>query len=129
MTFVLDTSVAIHLRDGDPVVRHHVGTLNGPIMLSVLTRVELEGGVARSDPEAAAARRARVESILMGFSTLTFDVAAADKYGEIVRAVGYSRRKVIDRMIAAQALLYDATVVTMNPDDFRDVPGLKLLAW
>jgi len=32
-------------------------------------------------------------------------------------------------MIAAQALVHKATLVTQNPNDFRDVPGLTLLAW
>jgi predicted nucleic acid-binding protein len=30
-------------------------------------------------------------------------------------------------MIAAQALVADATWVTRNPDDFADVPNLKVL--
>ena len=66
MSFVLDTKVAIHLRDGDPIVAERVG---------------------------------------------------------------YSRRKLLDRMIAAQAIVHRATVVTMNPDDFADIPGLDVLAW
>jgi tRNA(fMet)-specific endonuclease VapC len=32
-------------------------------------------------------------------------------------------------MIAAQLLVHRATLVTLNADDFRDVPGLQLLAW
>ena len=32
-------------------------------------------------------------------------------------------------MIAAQALVHRATLVTANPADFRNVPGLELLAW
>lgn len=94
-----------------------------------MTRVELEGGVGRSEPEKGALRRARIDVMLQIFPTLEFSVAAADKYATIIAAAGYSRRKVIDRMIAAQALLQDATLVTMNGDDFKDVPGLKLLAW
>jgi predicted nucleic acid-binding protein len=42
---------------------------------------------------------------------------------------GYSRRKLLDRMIAAQALDHRATLVTLNAGDFRDVPGLELLSW
>lgn len=129
MIFILDTSVAIHLRDGDLAVRERLAALEGDVMLSILTRVELEGGVIRSDPDEGALRRSRVDTMLRIFPTLDFDAPAADKYGVIIRAVGYSRRKVIDRMIAAQALLRDATLVTMNGADFRDVPGLKLLAW
>lgn len=44
-------------------------------------------------------------------------------------ATDFSRRRIIDRMIAAQALLHDATLVTMNGEDFKDIPGLKLLIW
>jgi tRNA(fMet)-specific endonuclease VapC len=32
-------------------------------------------------------------------------------------------------MIAAQALLHRATLVTLNAGDVRDVPGLELLSW
>ena len=45
------------------------------------------------------------------------------------RSTGYSRRKLLDRMIAAQALIHRATLVTRNPDDFRDIPGLRLEVW
>jgi len=47
----------------------------------------------------------------------------------IVASAGYSRRKLLDRMIAAQALVHRATLITFNPDDFADVPNLSLLAW
>ena len=40
-----------------------------------------------------------------------------------------ARRKLLDRVIAAQAIVHRATVVTMNPDDFADIPGLDVLAW
>jgi tRNA(fMet)-specific endonuclease VapC len=57
------------------------------------------------------------------------DDAAADAYGSIVAHSGYSRPKLIDRMIAAQALVHRATLVTFNADDFRDIPGLQLESW
>jgi tRNA(fMet)-specific endonuclease VapC len=46
-----------------------------------------------------------------------------------VTHAGYSRRKLLDRMIVAQALVHRATLITMNPDDFSDIPGLALVAW
>jgi predicted nucleic acid-binding protein len=46
-----------------------------------------------------------------------------------VAAAGYSRRKLLDRMIAAQALVHRAELVTFNTGDFSDVPGLKLCVW
>jgi predicted nucleic acid-binding protein len=32
-------------------------------------------------------------------------------------------------MIAAHALVHRATLVTLNRDDFADIPGLELLTW
>ena len=50
-------------------------------------------------------------------------------YGAIVASAGYSRRKLLDRMIVAQALAHRATLVTFNPEDFSDIPGLSSLVW
>ena len=128
MAYMLDTNVAIHLRDGDVVVAGRVAALDDAVLMSVVTRVELEGGVYRVASDAPA-RRARLDVVLRAIPTLAFDDASADMYGMISAHAGYSRRKLIDRMIAAQALVHRATLVTMNPDDFADVMGLKVLAW
>jgi tRNA(fMet)-specific endonuclease VapC len=128
MAFLLDTNVAIHLRDGDPAVTRQVVALQGAVLLSIVTRVELEGGIYR-EPTHAPLRRARLDAILSAIPTLAFDDLAAETYARIVASAGYSRRKLLDRMIAAQALVHRATLVTFNADDFSDVPGLSLLAW
>jgi tRNA(fMet)-specific endonuclease VapC len=125
---MLDTNVAIHLRDGDPAVTARVAALEGAVLLSIITRVELEGGVY-ADPANTALRRPRLDVMLQALPVVSFDEPAAEAYRRILQACGYSRRKVLDRMIAAQALAHRATLVTANPDDFRDVPGLELLAW
>lgn len=128
LAYLLDTNVAIHLRDGDEVVTSQVAALEGAILLSVISRVELEGGVYR-DPAQASIRRPRLDAMLAALPVLTFDDTDADAYRQIVEVVGYSRRKLFDRMIAAQALVHRATLVTLNAGDFRDVPGLELLSW
>ena len=128
MIFLLDTSVAIHLRDLNTPVAERVEALDGEVFISMVTRVELEGGVVR-DPAHRALRRERVDLLLATLEALPFDGAAADRYREIVEATGFSRPRIIDRMIAAQARAHDATLVTMNGQDFRDIPRLKLLAW
>src|SRR5438094_7207589 len=125
---MLDTNVAIRLRDGDHVIAEKVAALDGAVILSIVSRVELEGGVYR-DPALAGVRRPRLDAILAALPTVAFDDEAADAYRAIVEAVGFSRRKVADRMIAAQAIVHRATLVTMNAEDFRDVPGLRLLSW
>jgi tRNA(fMet)-specific endonuclease VapC len=128
LAYLLDTNVAIHLRDGDPAVTSQIAALEGAILLSVISRVELEGGVYR-DPAQTGIRRPRLDAMLAALPVLAFDDSAADAYRQIVEAVGYSRRKLLDRMIAAQALVHRTTLVTMNAVDFRDVPGLELLPW
>jgi tRNA(fMet)-specific endonuclease VapC len=128
LAYLLDTNVAIHLRDGDEIVTSQVAALEGAILLSVISRVELEGGVYR-DPAQASIRRPRLDAMLAALPVLTFDDTDADAYRQIVEVVGYSRRKLLDRMIAAQALVHRATLVTLNAGDFRDVPGLELLSW
>ncbi len=128
MAWLLDTNVLIHLRDGDRGTLDRVGLLDGAVLMSVVSRVELEGGVYR-DLADATTRRSRLDVMLGAIPTLAFDSAAADAYGFIVAHAGYSRRKLLDRMIAAQALVHRATLVTRNADDFTDIPGLALAVW
>ncbi len=77
MAFLLDTDVAIHLRDGDPVITEKVGALDDAVLMSIVTRVELEGGVYR-EPEHVQVRRARLDAILAAIPTIAFDDVAAD---------------------------------------------------
>ena len=128
MAFLLDTNVLIHLRDGDARVSGKIAALDGAVLMSVVTRVELEGGVHR-EPVHAALRRQRLDIILAAVPSLAFDDAAAEAYAGIVARAGYSRRKLLDRMIAAQALLHRATLVTLNAEDFSGIGGLDLLVW
>lgn len=128
MSYLLDTNIAIHVRDGDSLIMQRVAALDGAVLLSIITRVELEGGVYR-EPSEARLRRARLDLLLEALPILTFDAESADAYRAIIEAAGYSRRKILDRMIAAQALVHRATLVTRNATDFHDVPGLSLLEW
>lgn len=97
------------------------------LLMSIVTRVELEGGAYRQ-PAYARIRRARLDAILASVPTIAFDAAAAAAYGALVASAGYSRRKLLDRMVAAQALVHRASLVTMNADDYRDIPNLALVA-
>ena len=37
--------------------------------------------------------------------------------------------KLLDRMIAAQAIVHRASLVTMNASDYADIPNLSLVSW
>jgi predicted nucleic acid-binding protein len=128
LAYLLDTNVAILLRDGDADVTDKIAKLDDAVLMSIVTRIELEGGIYR-DPTQASVRLTRLDVMLNAIPVLAFDAAAADAYRAIVAHTGYSRRKLLDRMIAAQAIVHRATLVTLNGSDFADVPSLKLLAW
>lgn len=125
---MLDTNIAIHLRDGDAVIDERVDALSPPLLLSIISRVELEADLGRIDASVRE-RRVRLDALLDAVPVLGFGSAEAQVYREIVETCGFSRRKVLDRMIAAQAITAGATLVTRNGDDFRDIPGLTLLEW
>ena len=126
--WLLDTDILIHLRDGDEAVASQVEQLDAPPLMSAVSRAELESGVYR-DPAWAEVRRPLVDLLIERLKVLPFDNAAAVAYGQIVAAAGYSRRKMLDRMIAATAIVQGAGLLTMNESDFRDIPGLSIQVW
>ncbi len=128
MAYLLDTSIAIELRDGDRTFRSKLTTLDQIPAISAITRVELEGGVYANAALAEKRRRA-VDVLLREFIVLDLTNEIAGIYGAIVEQAGFSRRKIADRMIAATALAHGLTLVTLNGRDFRDVPGLELVEW
>lgn len=128
MLYLLDTNIAIRMRDGDDETLARVEVLEGDACISVVTRIELERGIWRNADDVAVARQ-RLDVLFVTLSRVPFDETAADEYRRIVEACGFSRPRILDRMIASQALALDATLVTLNGKDFADIPGLKLLAW
>ena len=107
---------------------HRLAELATQPAISVVTRVELEGGVYR-DPTVAPVLRARLDLMLEEFEELPFTSAEAVAYGRIVEQCGYSRPKIPDRMIAATAIVAQAALITLNPRDFQHVPGLTIEDW
>ena len=88
----------------------------------------MEGGVYRDMAEAAL-RRERVDRILAVLEVLPFGDVEADAYRDIVATCGFARSRILDRMIAATAITAGASLATLNPRDFRDIPGLILEDW
>lgn len=120
--------MAIDVRDGRAAAMSRFVALKSPPLLSIFTRIELEGGV-HTRAAAAATRRRRLDALLSEAETLPFDMGVIGIYGRIVEARGFSRRQVLDRLIAATAILHDLTLVILNGVDFRAIPDLRLEVW
>ncbi len=105
-----------------------LSTLDSRPALSAITKVELEGGVY-ARPELLTQRRRRLDALLQKFEVIDFDASMAAVYGTIVQRCGFSRRKIIDRMIAATAIARRAVLITSNASDFAEIEELKLETW
>ena len=127
MNSLIDTDVAIHLRDGDAVVRARILDLPAPPVISLVSLIELKGG-AMTGPHHELRRR-RLDTILQAVRVIGLDEATVDVYAGFLKRSGFSRSRILDRLIAATAIVNDLTLVTMNGPDFRDIPGLKLEIW
>ncbi len=92
--------------------------------MSVVTLVELEAGAA-NDP----LRTALLDRLRQSIMALPFNAAEAAAYGRIVAQLGYDRRKVLNRMIAAQAMVAGRRLITINQRDFARIDGLALEVW
>jgi tRNA(fMet)-specific endonuclease VapC len=125
---LLDTSVAIALLDGAPSVIERRRDEDEPAFLSMISWVELIPGVY-SDKKLNRGRREFLAAFLEQVEVLPFAEPEVDAYERIIAANGYSRRLVVDRMIAATALANDLSLATLNPRDVRNIPGLAVEDW
>lgn len=124
----MDTSVAVHLRDGTDGIGERIATVTSQLFLSAVSRVELESGIA-AVPQLTALRRAKLDILLSTLEIIDFTEDMAIAYGRIISLSGFSRRKIIDRMIGATAIVADLTLITTNGEDFADIDGLKMEIW
>lgn len=128
MTLLIDTNVAILLRDGDDMVVERLADAREPWTMSLVTLIELEGGIA-ADPARASTRRAGLDILVRRVAILPIDRQVVDSFAAILVQVEFSRRRILDRLIAATAIVHGVRLATMNGDDFRDISNIKLEVW
>lgn len=111
--YLLDANVCIRIaRNADCRVAHRVRRQPpGSVAISAIVLAEI-------------ARLETLDALLEGLTVAAFDTAAARTFPAAARARGK-----FDRLIAAHALSLDATLITCNTRDFRDVPGLRIEDW
>ncbi|WP_010543276.1 PIN domain-containing protein [Sphingomonas elodea] len=113
--YLLDTCVCIRLLRGGgaPVARRIAAAQPGAIAMSAISLAELAGGAGGA-----------LDVLLERLPVLAFDATAARRLPAARAARGRH-----DRLIAAHALSFGATLVTHNVRDFRGVPGLRIEDW
>lgn len=124
MTVHLDTSALVAAFAGPRSQLGRLTTLvsqDHRLVLSTIVLYEWERGPRR--PEELEVQRA----VMPVEHTCAFGVAEAALAAQLYRTVARPRGRDIDLAIAACALAHDAALWTLNPRDFKDIPGLRLL--
>lgn len=67
------------------------------------------------------------EALFPREAAIPFDSDAAARAAALYRALPRARSRHLDLAIGACAVAQRAAVWTLNPGDFRDIPGLKLV--
>ncbi|CAN5549756.1 hypothetical protein BH20CHL7_BH20CHL7_11530 [soil metagenome] len=125
---LLDTSTVIllsRLRDPDD--------LPAVPWISAITLAELSvGPLVATDDRERAARLAHLQQAEADFDPLPFDADAARAFGQVAASFRRSGRKpaarAYDAMIAAIAIAREMPLYTCNPEDFRGIDGLTVVA-
>lgn len=124
----IDTNICIAMRDLHAATWRQVRALPEKPVMSMISRIELENG-ANAEPGLENSRRHRLEELLTVVPVEMFTHADILSYRAIVYDLSFDRQRTLDRLIAAQAIARDATLVTRNGKDFRRIDGLRLQEW
>jgi predicted nucleic acid-binding protein len=124
----VDTDVVSLVFKGDGRADKYLSALAVPdLLVSFMTEAELERWILQATwgPE----RIFRFRAYMKRFVSVPSSRDLIVKWAEVMvlaRSIG-RRIEVADAWIAATALLYDASLVTNNPNDYVGVAGIKLL--
>jgi len=125
--YLLDASVMIAIARGAPATLDRLAQLQiGEIATSAVAYSELLAGAAAGGDARLAEN---IALIAANIDILPFDRAAAEAYGKLLRKIEPKRRRALDRMAAAQALVLGLTLATLAPQDFESIPGLQIESW
>jgi tRNA(fMet)-specific endonuclease VapC len=127
--FMLDTdTVSFALRGLGQVASRLQSHKRSELCLSAITVAELRFG---ADKRNSRRIHRAIDAFLSGVDVLSFDAAAAAKFGIVGSALATSGVPIgqMDTLIAAHALSVNATLVTNNEKHFTKVSGLKIENW
>ena len=130
MGLMIDTCIFISAEKENKSLNFNQWLEYGNACISAITASELLVGVYRADNEKKKVRRsAFVEAILSGLPILNFTLETARIHAEISTYL-IKQGRVIgahDLLIAATALSHGCALLTHNQNEFKRVPGLRIL--
>lgn len=119
---LFDTNILIYHVNGrlDPPADELIfRLLEGPVYISVISRIEVLGWGGHSEDSRQAS-----DSLLSTLTELSLDETIIQT---TIRLRRESAVKLPDVIIAASALSYDLPLITRNTNDFEKVSGLRLI--
>ena len=126
MSYLLDASVVFAAACGEQATLARLARLEGAdVATSAIVWSELMAAAPEKDRRLAENLRLIGETI----DILPFDHAAATAYGQLLHELEPKRRRVLDRMVAAQARALRRRLVTLVPADYKDIRGLTVEDW
>lgn len=133
MGFLIDTCIWIDVEQGR-LGPADVAAFTGdaPVYLSPVTLAELRLGIELARDPGIRQKRLATYRRMMRKPLLPIDADTADVFGELAGLLAKDgarahRTRVQDIWLASQAIQHGLGLVTRNPADFADIPGLELL--
>ncbi len=127
MPYLLDSDILIYYTNGVPSI-HQLFERIAPegLAVSAVSYMETRQGIGRSPHPRDA--QTRLDELLVRVPVVAFSRVEAYRCAvlrEMLQQQGRRvRQRALDLMIAATALEHDFTLVTNNPADYNDLPGL-----
>ncbi len=133
MGWLIDTSIWIAVERGTlGAADIHAITRQEPVYLSPVNIAEIHFGLELLRPGALRQKAAAALRRLRRKPQLRISVETAVVFGSLAAKLKRARRdpsvRINDLWLAAQAIQRNFKLLTSNPKDFRDIPGLKVVA-
>ena len=133
MGWLIDTSIWIAVERGSLAAADiHVITRQEPIYLSPVNIAEMRFGLEMLGAGVLKQRAIATLRRLRRKPQLRITTETADVFGTLAAKLKKTGRgtefRINDLWLAAQAIERNFTLLTSNPKDFSDVPGLKMVA-
>ncbi len=126
---LLDTNVVVAFLNGDKSILKRIRVEIDEIGLSTLVVAELDYGAKVS--QRSEDNLEKLYRLLEIIQVVPFDIECAKIFGTIkskLRSLGKPTGEV-DALIAATAMVHEATLVTTNKKHFENIEGLKIEVW